>query len=506
MADANDIQVNTGVSTQHLDYVKMLSKWSKMQDVTSCQDNIHDKDMAAYSTGGYYLPALSRMTQNQYDAFVKRASFVMFTKRTVEAFVGMVMRKDVNTENLTLDNIDGKGGDINTYVENLLEHFLIYRRCGTLVDVPKANKEEIISVADAEEANIFPRLLFYSSDTIINWKTKLINNVRVLSTVVLKEIIDVSDNEFETEEQFQYRVLDLDNGVYRQRLFDNNGVLEEEHYPEMGGSPLKYIPFIMHGGITLRFPLLLAVANENIAHYKIDADYKHGLHMISLPTPYRTGLDPESAKKLDTVGPTVIWDLPEGSTCGYMEFTGAGIREIREAKAESVDTIVILASRILAPQKSSNDESALAAAIRNNAETSTLAGVTRTLSNELTEALKIAEKWDGNDSWEDVDITINSDFMPSNLSGTDMLSYVTAWIKGGISYDSLFTVLKRGEIIKGDKDLDDEFQEITDEQKQRLADEVDKADQMGEVEGKSEEDDELVPSMDVEPKQDLKLK
>jgi len=480
------------VDNAHIDYTAMISEWEKMTHACSCEKVIH-----AY--GETYLPRLIGMTDDAYTAYKNRGSFVTFTKRTIEAFCGMVMRKKVEVGGFESINIDGKGNDINTYVGNLLEHFLTYGRCGTLVDMPLV--KETLTVADEINNNIFPRLLFYGVNDIINWRTSLVNNVEVLSMVVLCEKIQViGDDEFSTDEEYQYRVLDLFGGKYRQRLFNKDSEqIEADIFPLRDGKELTFIPFYIHGGIKVKYPPLLSVADQNIHHYQLDADYKHGLHYVALPTPWVSGMSKDDPGAPKSIGPTTLWFLDENCQCGMLEFTGAGLTQIAKAIESVIEMIVILASRILAPEKSSNDESALAAAIRSNAETSSLAGITRVLSREITEAVRVISWWKKEDP-ASVTLNINSDFMPSVLTGSDMLSYVTAWIKGSISYETLFNTLKSGDVVDGDRKIEDELAAISAEQKKRLEDEVKKTESLAKAEGKEEEDDDLPEPPDPESK------
>lgn len=485
------------VDTKHSDYLAMVSEWDKITHCCACEKVVH-------AQGELYLPRLTGMTDAAYDAYKSRAAFVAFTKRTVEAFCGMVMRKQVEITGFESINVDGKGNDLNYYVGDVLKHFLMYGRCGTLVDLPEV--KDVITVADEISNNIFPRLLFYGVNDIINWRTAKINNIEVLSMVVLREkVARASNDEFDTETEYQYRVLDLVDGLYRQRLFDkDSNKISDDIFPKHNNEPLRFIPFKIHGGISVNYPPLLAVADQNLHHYQQDADYKHGLHYVALPTPWIAGMSKDDAGAPKSIGPTTLWFLDEGCTCGMLEFTGAGLMQIAKSMETTVETIVILASRILAPEKSSNDESALASAIRSNAETSSLAGIVSALSKEITEMVRIVSWW-GNQNPEKVKITINSDFMPSVLTGSDMLSYVTAWIKGAISYETLFNTLKSGDIVSGDRIIEDEVKAISDEQKKRLADEVLKAEKLKKAEGEGDEEDEdLKKSPAVEPKLDMR--
>jgi hypothetical protein len=329
-----------------------------------------------------------------------------------------------------------------------------------------------------------------------------VNNIQRLSLVVLRESIDSREgDEFSHDTKYQYRVLDLVGGIYRQRIFNEDGNEETAIFPTRQGEPIKFIPFVIHGGWEVQYPMLISVADLNIHYYQKDADYQHGVHFTALPTPYIIGLDKGDEAIPTSIGPTSLWVLPEGCSCGMLEFNGLGLTQIKDAIASTVEMIIILASRILAPEKSSANESALSAAIRNNSETSSLAGVVSLLSKEITEMVRIMEWW-SNGSPEKVKVGINPDFMPSTLSGSDMLSFVTAWIKGGISYESLFNVLKRGEIVDGSRLIADELKDIKKEQKDRLAKEIEKAerdakmakqDENGDAKGLPEPTGELTP-------------
>lgn len=484
-----------GLSSTHPQYNLMTESWQLMSDACASESYMH-------GLGERYVPKLSGQTDSQYAAYVRRASFVAFTKRTLEAFHGMVMRKSVHVDGFKSINVDGKGSTLDKYVSDLVQAYLKFGRCGTLVDTPNTNGE-ILSVADAIERNIFPRLSLYTHSNILDWNTKVINNVEVLSYVKLREIIDVMDeNNLTHDEQYRYRILDLvekrGKYVYRQRIFDNEEQqVGDDIYPKCRRRFLTFIPFYIHGGLTVQYPPLLSIAEQNVHHYMLDADLKHGLHFVAIPTPWCSGVDEKSKPK--SIGPTSLWAFEDpNARCGMLEFTGAGLSQIRDAKQDIIEIIVTLASRVIAPEKSSNDESALAASIRSNSETSSLAGMIDSLSGDLTNAVRTMVWWNGGRA-DKVNVGINKDFMPSNLSGTDVLSYVTAWIKGSISYQSLFWVLKNGEIIKGDRTIEDELKDITEEQKKRAQDELDKQESMSKIEGTKNgagDEEEGLPKLD----------
>ena len=77
------------------------------------------------------------------------------------------------------------------------------------------------SQAQAEAMNLRPYAWIYKAESIINWDTITVNGISTLSLVVLEEHYTApTDDEFTKEDKIRYRVLDLFEGVYRQRIFE----------------------------------------------------------------------------------------------------------------------------------------------------------------------------------------------------------------------------------------------------------------------------------------------
>lgn len=465
-----------GVDTEHPDYLANIPDWVKMDDV--CKSESHMQ-----LQGIKYVPKLDEMTDAQYAAYLARAEFPMFTKHALGAFVGMAMRKELLISGIDVDhdffkNCDGKGTTLKLYAEKLVKNFLQFGRCGTLIDMPLTNENE--SIATAEAKNIRTKLLFYDYSSIINWNVEEVDNLDVLTMVVLKEKLNVAENEFDHEEAFQYRVLRLRNGIYTQQVYDTDLVPGPVITPLMKGKPLNKIPFIIHGGAPVQSPIMLPIAEQNIHWYMKDADYQHGLHYTALPTPYIIGVDANDPEKPKTVGPSKMWYLPEGASCGMLEFEGKGLAEIAKSMEKTMTNITVLSSQILVP-KNTFDETATAANIRNATETASLSSIVAALSGELTTAVVVASQW-GGFYVDGTEIEINSDFIPLTLSGADVAAYVSSVLKQGFSERTLFELLKKGEIIPGDRQYEDEQADIRAEAKRRMDEEVELAQRLSKIE------------------------
>ena len=74
------------------------------------------------------------------------------------------------------------------------------------------------------------------------------------------------------------------------------------------GKPLPLIPFVFHGPRHSlpevdKVPLADIIA-VNLDHYRLNADYKHGMHFTALPTAWVSGFDKNSNLR---IGSSTAW-------------------------------------------------------------------------------------------------------------------------------------------------------------------------------------------------------
>ena len=60
-------------------------------------------------------------------------------------------------------------------------------------------------------------------------------------------------------------------------------------------------------------------------------------------------------------------------------------------------------------------------------------------------------------------IAINTDFIPSQLKGTDLTALISSWQSGAISKETMFYNLQQGEIIPENTTFDEEEESIANE-------------------------------------------
>jgi len=450
------------VDTKHSEYLSNYEIWERCEHASQGQDEIHEY-------GVKFLPRLSGQTDQEYYAYKQRALYFNATARTIDGLTGMLFMKPEaviapNAMDDIIADITMSGLSLHQLSEMVAEEVITLGRCGVLVDYPPIVNAVTLAQAQAQGAR--PYATMYDAESIINWKTGRINNVEQLTLVVLEEENEIAVDYFESKCEPQWRVLDLIEGVYCQRLFrkDKRGefILVDEIYPQINGRPLNKIPFEFFGvrdnSPCVDKPPLLDLVDVNLSHYRTTADYEHGLHFTGLPTPVVTGYYSDDKSASLRIGSGTAWLLPDPqSKAFYLEFTGQGLGELREALRSKEAMMATLGARILAPEKRAA-ESAQTANIHRSSENSVLASIAQSISIGLTHVLELLRDWSG--ATGEVSVELNRDFIPNSMSAQDVDSLVKSWQSGAISHQTLFFNLVSGDVIAQDVSFDDEMERI----------------------------------------------
>lgn len=450
------------VDTKHSEYLSNYKVWERCEHASQGQDEIHEY-------GVEFLPRLSGQTDQEYYAYKQRALYFNATARTIDGLTGMLfMKPETVIAPSAMDDIIAdvtmSGLSLHQLSEMIAEEVITLGRCGVLVDYPPIVNAVTLAQAQAQGAR--PYTTMYDAESIINWKTGRINNVEQLILVVLEEEYEIEGDEFESKCEPQWRVLDLAKGAYRQRVFrkDKRGefVLIDELYPQINGVLLNKIPFEFFGVRDnlpcVDKPPLLDLVDVNLSHYRTTADYEHGLHFTGLPTPVVTGYYSDDQSAQLRIGSGTAWLLPDPqSKAFYLEFTGQGLAELREALRAKESMMAVLGARILAPDKRAA-EAAQTASIHRSSENSVLASIAQSISIGLTHVLELLRDWSSVAG--KVSVELNRDFIPNSMSAQDVDSLVKSWQSGAISHQTLFSNLVSGDVIAQDVSFDDEMERI----------------------------------------------
>nr|DAN08774.1 MAG TPA: portal [Caudoviricetes sp.] len=435
------------VNAKHPEYSKNLIKWQLMRDA-----------LAGEVAKEKYVPKLSDQEAEEYSAYVGRAEFYNATARTQVALTGLLFAKPPKVElpealKAIGENISLDDDTLEALAKNIADECLSVGRCGVLVDLPSVEKSDY-SKLEAERLNLRAYATLYKAENIINWRTTKINGSNVTSLVVLAETYtEPTNDEFVEKIKTRYRVLDLHEGYYRQRVFSEtkagNFEVVSEIYPSANGQKLEYLPFTFFNvndlKTTVEKPPLLDLAKVNISHFRSEVDLEHGTHFTALPTPYVTGYQGESSEKLK-IGSTAVWVINDPSAkVGFLEFSGAGLSTLETRIAVKEKRMSILGARLLLDEKKTA-EATETLQMRKSGENAVLTNVASTISEGIASFLKDVAFFE-NIASENLIYEINTDYNLTMIE-PQLLAQIIAGIQSGdIPNEVLYDALLKGELM-----------------------------------------------------------
>lgn len=435
------------VNAKHPEYSKNLTKWQLMRDA-----------LAGEVAKEKYVPKLSDQEAEEYSAYVGRAEFYNATARTQVALTGLLFAKPPKVElpealKTIAENVSLDDDTLEALAKNIADECLSVGRCGVLVDLPSVEKADY-SKLEAERLNLRAYATLYKAENIINWKTTKINGSNVTSLVVLAETYaEPTQDEFVDKIKTRYRVLDLHDGYYRQRVFSEtkagNFEVVSEIYPSANGRKLEYLPFTFFNVNDLKTavekPPLLDLAKVNISHFRSEVDLEHGTHFTALPTPYVTGYQGESSEKLK-IGSTAVWVINDPSAkVGFLEFSGAGLSTLENRIAVKEKRMSILGARLLLDEKKTA-EATETLQMRKSGENAVLTSVAATISEGIVSFLKDIAFFE-NIASENLIYEINTDYNLTMIE-PQLLAQIIAGIQSGdIPNEVLYDALLKGELM-----------------------------------------------------------
>jgi hypothetical protein len=447
------------VKTCHPNYISISSEWKKCRDAAAGERAIHEAREE-------YLPRLSLESDDSYSLRLSMTPFFNATWRTIAGLRGMLFRKPPTVEAndsilKELDNVDLAGTSMADLAQETVEEALTVGRVGLLVDYPQVENPSAITKADVIARGLRTTISLYKAESIINWKVAIRSGGKHLTMVVLKESETLlGKTEFDHAAEDRYRVLDLFNGVYRQRVFRVNekeeDVLLSESFPLMNNQHMAFIPFVFIGvdkiGPEVDDPPLIDLINTNLKHYGQATSYERGCFFSGLPTMFISGHEPDKDNPI-YIGGSVANALPNATAKAYyVEVTG-NFSALRTNLEDKKREMAVLGARMLEEQKL-GVEAAEAIARRQNGEESFLSAIAQTVSKGLTQTLNWFAMWQGVEG--DNVYEINRDFVPAKMDAQTLTALVAAWQQGAFSKETLFDNLKQGEIISDSVTFEEE--------------------------------------------------
>jgi hypothetical protein len=430
-----------------LEVIAMMPDWGVMAAVTRGTNYIRDLCET-------YLPQEPREDDDAYQTRVDRSVLSPYTSRLIETAAGAILRKPIHIEGdpywLELaQNIDGLGSNINEYARRALVSSLTYGHSAILVDYPAAT--EARNLAEERAMGRRPYFVHVDAPQIWGWRKEPGTN-RLLQVRI--HDYDVRPlNEFGEEQVEEMRV------IYpgRYDLYTLGQELVE--FTATGGYSLDEIPLVPiysnRRGLLVSQPPLLDIANLNITHYQRQADLIHALHIAAMPTLVLEGWDDTTGSA--TMGVNYAIAMQPGNKAYYVQADAtsfdAQMQELQslEGQMSTLGVTKLFGQKFVA-------ESAEAKRIDQAQSNSVLSIISQELESALNQAFAFAAQYVG---MEPPEITIDRDFDYYRLIGQDVSVLAQLNQMGKISDAMLLEVLRRGEVLPDNINIEDELEAST---------------------------------------------
>lgn len=255
------------VNTTHPNYDAASKKWALVRDIVNNDAKKH-------------LPDVDSEDIDRNKRYKDDAVLLNFTNLTKNGLLGLIF---LNAPQATLPPELQYFLDDATGTDLSLDQ-LIQKLCGDLLQTGRYGL-----LADYQDVT---RIVPYAAESIINWRTEKVNGKVRLIIVVLKESVLVQVNEddpFYTEAQDQYRALVLDDGIYKQEVYNKDLEKISSITPtKADGSEFDYIPFVFIGSedndADVDNATLYDLAMLNLSTYKNSADLEESIFITGQPT------------------------------------------------------------------------------------------------------------------------------------------------------------------------------------------------------------------------------
>lgn len=430
----------------------MYERWMRCRDVFEGSDAVKERRQL-------YLPALSGMDSQDYNVYLTNALFTNLSVRILDAFVGMLVRKEPHieapAEMMPYFEIDENGhSSFNETYKMVSREVLSTGRIGLLVD---ANEQE----SD-------PYISMYVTEDIVNWIQD--PDTKRVSDVILAETYYKADgaDKFDQSEHIRYRILNLEGGTYGVRVYEGatiprvsasqtpyatSGSLRRplpstkqefvDTTPQNSTGPLDYLPFYCVTPFGVNFtvpkPPLIDVVDINLSHYRTSADLEHGRHFTALPTPVISGVTGDAPLHIGSTKALML-NNPQAKAY-YMEFTGQGLSTLERAQIEKRGQMSDFAARMI-DASSKGSEALEAVQLRHSSDAAKLIDVLEAVESGLNVAYNEIRRWKG--LTQPVVIKLDRDLLSVSLKTGDLRELLKAYLDGSIDENVLLFNLERG--------------------------------------------------------------
>lgn len=426
----------------------LQDKWTKVNDLWNGTEAMRE-------AGRLYLPQEPHETDANYAIRLHRTTLFNKYKKTVETSVGKVFSKPLQVVDMPiimeddLENIDAEGSTFNVFAKRICRDAIHFGIGYIIVDFP----------SDATSiSNPSPYWVRVDPLAVLDATVEFINGKEVLTRFAFTEEAvsygDILTNN--TTVNMQTRILYLDENMSPQYILLNekNEVISQGSILNGNGAPLSKLPVIPVYGEKISpyvgTPVLMDLAELNIAHWQDYSDVRNINHITSVPMLLlkgsQEGYDENGNARKITISPNSVIQVSEQGDAHWIEHSGAAIGT-NLTMLQHLEACMSVMGLELTVDTGGN-ETATGRTIDAAEANSKLKSITLDLESSLEAALDLHAEYLGIlDS--DVQVLLNTNFT-TNINTSDMALIISLFKEGIISAEAVLDEAKKRTIVSGD--------------------------------------------------------
>lgn len=380
------------ISSKHPEYQANYKRWEKVRKVV-------DNDAQEY------LRKLKDKDVVRLQNYKESAILTNFTALTLEAFIGLIFKElpevSLPTElEYMLEDATGDGRGLIQLSQQIMKEMFIAGRCMAFVDVDAQDEDIIKNKLNTQ--NVLSRIVMTRAERFINWGDERINNEDVnIFNVIHESRYEADSNDiFEYKAKDYYRLLILEDGVYKQKLYKSDDLLGEVIIRNSRGQPLTRLPNQIFGSrdnnLGIDKPVLEDIALMNLGHYRNSADEEEMGHIVAQPTLFMggewTGSQFKEAHKNGIyVGAKGGNYIGPGSWAQYLQVNPTQL--ISEMMKDKVQRMIYMGARVVTPP--GGRETAESVRLRHSAQNSIFETAISNFEEGIENLLRIQTQFQG---------------------------------------------------------------------------------------------------------------
>ena len=331
-----------------------------------------------------------------------------------------------------------------------------------LVDHPSA-PGTTVTAANERALGLRPTWAFYARAAVCSWRVATVDNVEILTQIVLREGVEEAAEAFGVATAESFRELYVTNGVAGWRLWRSRddgksfGVEKEDVFRNRTGQTRGTIPLAIgyagrKDGPLRAAPPLRDVAYANLAHWRMATELTFGTQVCAIEQPVITGDltgDVDGAPGKVLLGWLKLVKVSAEGDFKWVGPSGAGLAQLKERKEEKEHAVAQMGLSFMA-RDTRAAETAEAHRLDAAAEDSTLATSAQGIEDAINQAWVDHCWYMGIAAVDAPTVTLNRDYEGTVLSPQHAQA-IAALVAAGLPIAQAARTLVLGGFLRADE-------------------------------------------------------